>query len=238
MTYHLGTSGWSYAHWRPKFYPPGLASKDWLAFYARSFATVEVNMTFYRFPKPETLRAWMEKTPPGFTFTLKANRQITHTKKLRNAAAEVRYFYILADSLKDKLGCILFQLRPSIKLDLNLLAEFLTTLSADYKNVIEFRDESWYDERAYDMLRQVGVGLCTVSSGKVPHEVMETAPFAYFRFHGLTGAHRYRYTDEEIAEWAARIKGLKTSRECFAYFNNDYQAYAIENCLKLAALLN
>lgn len=237
MEYHLGTSGWSYPHWRLKFYPAGLASKHWLEFYARHFSTVEVNMTFYRFPKPETLRAWIDQTPPGFLFTLKANREITHLKKLRKVASEVRYFYILADSLKDKLGGILFQLPPSIKLDLGLLAEFLGSLSRDYRNVIEFRHESWYDPRVRDALAEAGVGFCAVSSERVPNDVFETAPFAYFRFHGLTGGYRYRYSDEELATWAKAMKGLATSRECFAYFNNDFDAHAAENGLKLAGLL-
>jgi uncharacterized protein YecE (DUF72 family) len=237
MLYHLGTSGWSYPQWRLKFYPPGTASGDWLEFYSRQFSTVEVNMTFYRFPKPEILRSWMERTPPQFAFTLKANREITHTKKLRKVANEVRYFNILADSLKGKLGCLLYQLPPSIKLDLELLADFLKTLSSDYRNVIEFRDESWYDPAAQDLLRQAGVAFCAVSSTKVPRTVFETAPFAYFRFHGLTGEHRYRYSDEELSDWAEAIRSLPSSRECFVYFNNDYQAHAVENCRRLADLL-
>jgi uncharacterized protein YecE (DUF72 family) len=237
MVYHLGTSGWSYSHWRLKFYPAGLASKDWLEFYARSFSTVEVNMTFYRFPKPETLGSWLDKTPPGFTFTLKANRDITHLRKLREAGSQVRSFYHLAGSLKDRLGCILFQLPPSIKLDLDLLGEFLRTLSPDHRNVIEFRDPSWYDPRVRDMLGEAGVAFCAVSSAQVPPEVVETAPFAYFRFHGLTGGYRYRYSDEDLAGWARSMKGLGSSRECYAYFNNDYDAHAVENCLRLGDLL-
>lgn len=237
MVYHLGTSGWSYPQWRLKFYPEGLATKDWLEFYGRHFATVEVNMTFYRFPKPETLRAWVEKTPPHFVFTLKANRQITHAKKLRKVASEVRYFDILADALKPKLGCLLFQLPPSLTLDLDLLAEFLTALSPGYKNVIEFRHESWHDARVSDALRRAGVGFCAVSSARMPPTVVETAPFAYFRFHGLTGGYRHHYSDEELREWADRIKGLRSSEEVFVYFNNDYQAHAVENCRRLAELL-
>jgi uncharacterized protein YecE (DUF72 family) len=237
VVYHLGTSGWSYPHWRRRFYPEGLASKNWLEFYARQFATVEVNMTFYRFPKPQTLGSWMEATPPDFQFTLKANREITHLKKLRKVKSQVRFFYILADSLKKKLGCILFQLPPSIQLDLDLLGEFLEDLSPDYKNVLEFRHESWYDEKVYDVLRRAGVGFCVVSSTKVPPTVVETAPFAYFRFHGLTGGYRYPYSDGELGEWADRIKGLKSAGEVYVYFNNDSQAFAVQNCLRLAELL-
>jgi uncharacterized protein YecE (DUF72 family) len=234
--YHLGTSGWSYPGWKGRFYPPELSSGEWLKFYGQHFATVEINMTFYRFPKPETLRAWMERTPPQFQFTLKANRQITHIKKLKNVKSEVRYFYILADSLQEKLGCILFQLPPSITLDLELLEGFLESLTPRYRNVIEFRHESWYDEKVYEILRARSVTFCTVSSAKVPQTLVETSAIAYFRFHGLTGGYRHNYSDEELQEWAETIGSAK-AEECYVYFNNDYQAYAVNNCLKLGELL-
>jgi len=236
MIYHLGTSGWSYPGWRGRFYPEDLSQKDWLAFYAQHFTTVEINMTFYRFPKPETLRNWLDKTPHHFTFTLKANRQITHLKKLKNVRSEIRYFYILAHTLREKLGCILFQLPPSLTLDMDLLKEFLSTLSPDYKNVIEFRHESWYAEEVYELLRSQNVIFCVVSSAKVPKTIVETEETLYFRFHGLTGGYRYNYSDEELQEWEGAIKKAK-ARESYVYFNNDYQAYAVHNCLKLRSLL-
>jgi uncharacterized protein YecE (DUF72 family) len=235
-TYHLGTSGWSYPGWKGRFYPPDLPPSGWLPFYARHFSTVEINMTFYRFPKPETLQGWMERTPPGFSFTLKANRQITHLKRLRNVKSEVRYFYILAGSLRDRLGCVLFQLPPSITRDLDLLDGFLETLSPEFKNVIEFRHESWYDEPVWEKLRAHKVTFCTVSSNQVPGTPVETSTVAYFRFHGLTGGYRYEYSDQELARWAETIRQVK-AEECYVYFNNDYQAYAVANCQKLAGFL-
>lgn len=234
--WQLGTSGWSYPGWRGKFYPEDLPPKDWLSFYADHFSTVEINMTFYRFPKPETLKGWLERTPSHFTFTLKANRQITHRKKLLNVRSDVRYFYILANSLEKKLGCILFQLPPSITLDLSLLEDFLATLEPAYRNVIEFRHPSWYDEKVYEALRHAGVAFCTVSSAQVPNKAVVTSRVAYFRFHGLTGGYRYNYTDGELLEWAKTIKAAQ-AQEKYAYFNNDYQAFAVHNCLKLRQLL-
>lgn len=193
-------------------------------------------MTFYRFPKPETLQSWVERTPAHFTFTLKANRQITHLKRLKNVKSEVRYFCILADSLGEKLGCILFQLPPSITLNLELLQEFLGTLSPEYRNVIEFRHASWYTEEVYNLLRSHGVTFCTVSSAKVPGTVVETAPVSYFRFHGLTGGYRYNYGDDELRGWAEKIKAGR-SQETYIYFNNDYQAFAVSNALKISEYL-
>ncbi len=236
MIYHLGTSGWSYNDWRGRFYPQEISQKKWLPFYAQHFSTVEINMTFYRYPKPETLKGWLDKVPEDFKFTLKANRQITHRKRIKGVKNEVRYFYILADSLGQKLGCILFQLPPSLTLDLVLLEEFLSTLSPTYKNVIEFRHESWYQDEVCKLLKSYKVIFCTVSSTKVPKAVIETADSAYFRFHGLTGGYKYSYSEEELKKWAETIRETKV-KECFVYFNNDYHAYAVENCKRLSELL-
>jgi len=169
-------------------------------------------MTFYRYPKPQTLKGWLNKVPEEFKFTLKANRQITHLKRIKNVKGEIRYFYILADSLRPKLGCILFQLPPSLTLDLDLLEEFLQTLSPRYKNVIEFRHESWYTDEVYYLLKSFNVIFCTVSSTKVPK------------------------TAEELTNWAELIKSTQ-AEECYVYFNNDYKAYAVQNCQMLKRLL-
>jgi len=236
MIFWMGTSGWSYSGWKGRFYPERLPQKNWLPFYAQHFNTVEINMTFYRFPKPETLKGWLEKTPSHFTFTLKANRLITHRKKIKDVKNDIRYFYILADNLRERLGCILFQLPPSITLDLELLEKFLSTLSPEYKNVVEFRHESWYTEEVYELFRSYRAIFCTVSSAKVPNMAVNTAETAYFRFHGLTGGYTYSYSEEELKSWAETIKKINV-KECFAYFNNDYHAHAVENCKKLEGFL-
>lgn len=236
MNYYLGTSGWSYKDWRGRFYPEDISQRRWLPFYAEHFNTVEINMTFYRFPKPETLKGWLDKTHPDFTFTLKANRQITHYKKLKDVKSEVRYFYLLADSLGDRLGCILFQLPPSLTRDMDLLGDFLTILNPKYKNVIEFRHESWYAEEVYALLRSHNIIFCVVSSPKLPETIVETSDASYFRFHGRVGWYKYNYSDDELKDWAEAIKKIK-AKECYIYFNNDYHAYAVSNCKKLSKLL-
>ncbi|MDH5466436.1 MAG: DUF72 domain-containing protein [Candidatus Aminicenantes bacterium] len=236
MIYFLGTSGWSYPDWRGRFYPEDLSQRKWLPFYAEHFKTVEINMTFYRFPKPETLKGWLDKTPSNFTFTLKANRQITHYKKLQDVKGDLRYFYLLADSLQERLGCILFQLPPSLTKNMDLLQDFLSHLSPNHKNVIEFRHESWFSEEVYSLLRSHKVTFCVISSPELPDHIAETAEISYFRFHGRIGWYKYNYADEELKEWAEAIKKTK-SKECFIYFNNDYNAYAVANCKKLGEFL-
>ncbi len=193
-------------------------------------------MTFYRFPRPQTLTRWAELTPEGFTFSLKANRRITHLKKLRDVRADLRYMYILAQSLGKKLGCLLFQLPPSLKLDLPLLEDFLHQLETRFRNVIEFRHSSWYTASVYDLLHQNKVIFCIVSSTKVPSELVITSPVAYIRFHGLTAGYRYFYSDAELEAWASNLSQLPV-KELFIYFNNDYRAHAVHNALRLRALL-
>jgi uncharacterized protein YecE (DUF72 family) len=233
---HLGTSGWSYPGWRGRFYPAGLPARGWLPFYAETFRTVEVNMTFYRLPRPDDFKKWSDLTPPGFLFTLKANRQITHIKRLRNVGHDVAFFYRLARNLGDKLGCVLFQFPPAVTRDDDLLRDFLSTLSPEVRNVIEFRDPSWYAGDVQAMLRTYRATFCVVSSAKVPPTAVLTSDTAYFRFHGLTGGYRHDYSDDELREWAAVIRSLNAA-ETFAYFNNDYQAHAVFNARRLREIL-
>jgi len=116
------------------------------------------------------------------------------------------------------------------------LEGFLATLSPEYRNVIEFRHESWYQDNVYELLRSHKVTFCAVSSAKVPRTIVETADTAYFRFHGLTGEHRHNYTDDELQEWAETIKAIR-AKECYIYFNNDYKAFAVANARTMEILL-
>lgn len=236
MNFYVGTSGWSYYGWRGLFYPEDLPTSNWLLFYAEHFSTVEINMTFYRFPKPETLERWAQLTPQNFTFSLKVNRRITHLKKLRKVKADLRYTYILAQSLGQKLGCLLFQLPPSLHYDLTLLEDFLAQLETRFRHVIEFRHPSWYTSEVYDRLRQKRVIFCIVSSRQVPPEPVVTSSIAYVRFHGLTAGYRYFYPDSELEIWATTLSQLPV-KDIYIYFNNDYRAHAVYNALRLHDLL-
>lgn len=236
MEIHIGTSGWSYPGWKSRFYPPEIKPSAWLEHYARHFDTVEINMTFYRSPKPETLQGWAARTPADFLFTLKASRQITHLKKLQRVEHDLEHLVFLARQLRVKLGCLLYQLPPSLTLNLELLESFLRKLPGGFRHVIEFRDPSWYRPEVYELLSRSGAIFCVVSSARVPPEPVVTARTAYFRFHGLTGGYRYRYSDEELKRWAETI-GKCTASEVFVYFNNDYQAHAVFNALKMKELL-
>ncbi len=224
----IGCSGWFYWHWVGKFYPEELKPYRWLEYYAKRFNTVEVNATFYRIPKESMLKGWLKRTPDGFKFSLKANRRITHDKKLRGIKRDLKVFYSLANMLGEKLGCILFQFPPSIKFNKKLLKDFVEALDKNFRNVIEFRHKSWFNAESYDMLKKGGVGFCIVSAPKLPDDCEKTAKFVYVRFHGAKRWYNYDYSSNELRSWADRLKKLK-AREYFIYFNNDVNCYAVKN---------
>jgi uncharacterized protein YecE (DUF72 family) len=235
--FHIGCSGWSYKAWTGKFYPADLKPGQWLPYYAQHFNTVEVNMSFYRFPFKNMLKGWYDNTPKGFVFTLKANRMITHIKKLKGTEKLLGSFYSLADLLKEKLACILFQIPPSLAKvkHLKTLEDFLCTLSPDHNNVIEFRHRSWFCKEVYHLLSSHNAILCVLSAPDLPSDAIATGRLAYVRFHGVNSWYDYQYNKEELRKWANRIKKLKV--DTFCYFNNDVNAYAPYNALELAEML-
>ncbi len=230
----LGTSGWYYNHWIGKFYPDNLDKREWLSFYSKKFNTVEINSTFYRFPFDNMFKGWYNKTPENFVFALKANRLITHIRKLKNVERLLDSFYKQAELLKEKHGPILFQFPPSMKKDTKLLSDFLKKLPKKFRNVIEFRHESWHCEEVYTILEKHKTGYCIVSGLNQPCNIVATANFAYIRWHGPSSAYSSEYSTREMKQWAKKIKELK--KECdiiYGYFNNDSNAYAIKNCRQL-----
>jgi len=159
----IGTSGWVYPHWRGVFYPPKLTTSRWLPFYAEHFRTVEINNTFYRLPSEKAFRDWRAAVPPGFRFAVKANRFITHMKKLREPAEPLERFLSRARLLSDRLGPILYQLPPRWRCNLPRLRDFLTILPRDLTHVFEFRDPSWMNEDVFAALEEHGAALCVIS---------------------------------------------------------------------------
>jgi uncharacterized protein YecE (DUF72 family) len=237
----IGCSGWSYDHWIEPFYPPDLNRKDWLKYYAEYFSTVEVNMTFYRFPFPNILKSWRAKTPPSFKFTFKANRLITHVKKFEDTEELVKRFMTLLQLVGDKRACILWQLPPSMHFTastVQLLDSFLSTLEpSGVHHIIEFRHTSWWNDETYTLLRNHNASFCIVSAPSLPKDFVITSDIAYIRFHGVTEWYRHNYSREELEEWATQIRGAKNCNEIYCYFNNDYEAYAPRNAMVLQSIL-
>jgi uncharacterized protein YecE (DUF72 family) len=238
----IGCSGWNYAHWRNGvFYPPRLPARLWLEHYSRSFDTVEVNTTFYRLPKVEAVRRWVDESPPGFLFAVKASRYMTHIKRLQDVRAGLRPFLERLAPLVEspKLGPVLWQLPPNFRRDDERLAGTLAALPPG-RHCFEFRHESWFAEEVYELLRERGAALVIGDRPEVSafqtHEL--TAGWTFVRFHAGTRGRRGNYSETELAEWAERIAAWRgRGVDIHAYFNNDWEGFAPRNARRLRELL-
>jgi uncharacterized protein YecE (DUF72 family) len=237
--YYVGCSGWHYEHWRGLYYPEELPKSKWLLFYARQFTTVELNNSFYRLPSEKAFTTWRDSTPDDFVFAVKVSRFITHIKRLRNLDTAVDNFVSRAGFLREKLGPLLYQLPPSMKRNDELLQSFLSSLPPQYRHVIEFRHESWINDAVFDILRRHNVGLCVFDMPGFSCPLVATSDFAYVRFHGSQGLYASRYSDEELSEWARKIAILgQNVKVSYIYFNNDAEAFAVDNAITLRNLLD
>ncbi len=239
---HVGLSGWSYPHWRNGvFYPPRLPPPRWLGFYAERFDTVEVNATFYRLPRREAVARWAEQTPPGFCFSVKVSRYLTHVKRLRELEPGLGRLLERLEPLRcaQKLGPLLWQLPPAFPSDRERLAAALASLPRGLRHAVEFRHPSWFGEETYALLREQGVALAIGDGPQVrsfqTHEL--TADWTYVRFHAGSRGRRGDYADCELREWAERLRTWSRSHEVFAYFNNDWEGFAPRNAARLRELL-
>jgi uncharacterized protein YecE (DUF72 family) len=240
----LGTSGWTYASWKGRFYPKDLPSRDYLGFYAAEFPTTEVNYSFYHLPKPSTYERWRTLVPDGFVFAVKASRFITHIKRLHDVTDAWKTFIDNASVLGPHLGPILFQFPPSFRVDRDRLADFLGMAerrvphSPPLRLVCEFRHDSWFTEETYRLLHEHGVALCIADGAKYGRRDVITADFAYIRYHGRNKMFASDYTDKELSEEAAQISRYRRQGlDVYVYFNNDALGYAIKNARSLRTLI-
>lgn len=239
----IGTSGYSYPHWRGLFYPEGLPSREWLRFYAGIFNTVELNVTFYRLPRESTFQNWYRITTPDFSFVLKGSRLITHRKRLTEPAEAVAIFFSRAALLKEKLGAVLWQLPPGMRVDSGRLEEFCRVLrespgARSVRHAFEFRHESWFTAEIYTVLREFGFALCTADAPRWPCIEQVTADFVYYRFHGHERLYASAYPTKVLAGWAEKMAThLAAGRDVYTYFNNDAAGHAVANARELKELL-
>jgi uncharacterized protein YecE (DUF72 family) len=231
----VGCSGWHYRDWRERVYPKGMGPGRWLEHYAGLFETVEVNSTFYRLASRHAVARWAEQTPQAFEFALKASRFLTHMKRLTDMGRGVRRFYERIEPLTEagKLGPIVWQLPENFRRDDDRLAGALERLPAG-RHCFEFRHDSWFHERVYALLRERDVALVIGDHPQRPFQEHElTASWTFVRFHYGRRGRRGNYSDRELDEWARRIRGWRRSVEVYAYFNNDWEGFAVRNGLGL-----
>jgi len=216
MRIHVGTSGYNYPEWRGTFYPEKFPAKEMFGYYAGRFRTVEINATFYRMPTPKNTAAWLEQAPAGFTYTLKAPKQITHIRRLNECADPVRFFCDAARVLGAHLATLLFQLLPNMKCDLARFEAFLKLLPSDLRAAFEFRHESWLTDDVYALLARHSVALCIADFGDKSTPLRATSRCGYFRLRDEG------YTPADLERWALDIISHSSSwDDVFVYFKHE-----------------
>lgn len=234
----IGCSGFYYKGWRGKFYPDTLPQRKWFEFYCQYFNTVELNVTFYRFPKLKDLQGWYKRSPDEFRFTVKAPRLVTHYKKFNNCKRETNDFYdVVSNGLGDKLGNVLFQLHPRFVYSEDNLNRILETIDLSYVNVLEFRHESWWTRKVYDVLNENKITFCSISYPSLPDEVIKTAPVMYYRFHGVPQLYLSSYNKSKLNRVCDDIKSFRGVKDIYCYFNNDIEVAAVKNAKTLQSLV-
>ncbi len=211
----VGTSGFSYKEWKGSFYPAALSNDRMLAYYGERLNAVEINNTFYRMPKRATLADWGAKVPDEFSFVLKASRKITHFKRLKDTQDELGYLVDVSSELGARLGPMLFQLPPNMKIDVERLRDFVSLFPAGLRAAFEFRHDSWFADETYTLLSDAGVALVVADTGAdEPAEVVATAPYGYLRLR------RDDYDPDDVARWA-HIVSDQEWEDAFVFFKHE-----------------
>jgi uncharacterized protein YecE (DUF72 family) len=236
----IGCSGWNYESWKDEFYE-GKPARLWLQHYAQHFETVEVNNTFYRLPLKSSVARWVEETPPDFTFAVKASRYLTHLKRLTDLGSGIERYYERLEPLvrSPKLGPVLWQLPANFRRDDERLASALAALPGG-RHCFEFRHPSWFVDAIYDLLRSRGAALVIGDRPEVKEfQTYEfTTSWTYVRFHHGSRGRRGNYSESELEEWARRFENWSRELEIYAYFNNDWEVFAVRNALWLKRRLS
>lgn len=253
---HIGTSGYSYDDWIGPFYPEGADKRKFLDYYARHFDCNEVNYTYYRMPDASTLEAMSAKTPPDFRFVIKANRQMTHEREEADEAIFEEFIAALAPLREQgKFACVLAQFPWGFKLsqpNVDYLKRFRQMMRG-VPVVVEFRNDSWIRGDMFEFLREADFGYCCVDQpdlkGLLPPRIEATGAIGYVRFHGRNAEkwwehdeawerYDYLYSREELEEWAPKVRSLdKQTDDTYVFFNNHYNAQAVQNAQDFAQLL-
>jgi len=237
VNWHIGCSGFHYRDWRGPFYPENLPQRKWFDFYCKHFSTIELNVTFYRFPRLPFLEAWYWACPPDFRFAVKAPRAITHYKKFNDCTAMLASFYdTLNNGLQEKLGPVLFQLPPIYIYDESRFERIINNLNPAFHNVLEPRHVSWWQPHIYAKLAMHNISFCGMSHPALPDEVVQNTGQVYYRFHGVPDLYRSRYEIDFLKKTVDTINADVNVKEAWCYFNNDYDAVGVLNAKEMIEL--
>lgn len=238
-TVYIGTSGWSYKHWKGTFYPDNITAAGQFGEYQRFFDTVELNNSFYKLPAPSAFAAWRKSSPPKFIFAVKGGRFLTHMKKLNVDKSSLDRFFDSANELKNKLGPILFQLPPRWRVNAERLRNFIKALPKGYRYAFEFREQTWYNDEVYTILKSANCAFCIYELDGHLSPIEVTATFVYIRLHGPQGKYQGSYSTQSLRSWARKIDSWqKKGLDVYLYFDNDEAGYAAFNALELKKIID
>lgn len=234
--FYIGCSGYYYSYWKNRFYPQGLQSKNWLAYYSSVFNTVELNGTFYRTPKLSDLQKYATVTTEDFTFSVKVSRYITHVLKLKDSKQQIIDFTsLIEEGLGKKLSCFLFQLPPSFQYTEENLQKVLDNIPHKQNYVIEFRHISWWNPEVEHELKKAKLTFCNVDFPGLDSYIIQTSKLFYFRFHGNPELFKSRYSIEDLRQFCQHLP--ENIKQHHIYFNNTYYEAGYSNALELKEIL-
>jgi uncharacterized protein YecE (DUF72 family) len=238
MEWYIGCSGFHYKHWKERFYPAGLPQTKWFDFYCDHFSTLELNVTFYRFPQLSFLQTWYQKSPDEFRFSVKAPRAITHYKKFNNSKDMITSFYdTINNGLQEKLGPVLFQMPPNFHYDEEKLERIINNLQPSFNNVVELRHDSWWRDDVYKALAAHNITFCGMSHPTLPDDVIQNTAVVYYRFHGVPDLYWSPYSTDFLKKIVNSIKHNDNAKQGWFYFNNDADVCAISNAKEMISLV-
>lgn len=239
---HIGTSGWSYKHWKGVFYPEKIKTGSWLDYYAQHFNVTEINRSFYKLPSPETVGSWTKQVPSDFLFCPKMSRYLTHMKKLNEPEEPLERFFGIFKVMKKKMRPVLIQLPPFLKFDYDRASHFYQLLKKKYRAynfAVEVRHDSWLKKESTSLMSNYDVSLVISQSEKeFPYKEIITAENIYVRFHGPRALYASPYPDHMLRLFARKFgKWMKEGHELWVFFNNDVHGYAVEDAKKLLGMI-
>ncbi len=240
MGIYIGTSGWSYDHWHGVLYPHGVLPRERLDYYLPRYRTVELNSSYYRWPRDASFTRWKHRLPEGFLMSVKAPGLLTHVKRLYGPERWLARIGAGLARLEGRRGVLLVQLSPHFEYDHARLAYFLEQIPHGLPVAFEFRHPSWHQESVLALLERHGAAYCIMSGAYLPCLLRATSWFVYARLHGPDTHHLYggSYSDDDLRWWADRIREWEgMGREVFVYFNNDGGGNAVRNADTLKWLL-
>jgi uncharacterized protein YecE (DUF72 family) len=238
---HIGTSGWSYKHWKGIFYPTEVKPASYLSYYSGHFSVSEINTSFYRLPLKSTVEKWVSLVPEKFLFCPKMSRYLSHLKKLHDPEEPLQRFFKIFEPISKHLGPVLIQLPATVKFDMDLVSRFFDVLREDYRSyrfAMEVRHKSWFSEESLNLMKKSKITLVFAQSDRYPYHEEITAKDIFIRFHGPDSLYSSPYSDEVLEQYAAKMtQWAEKGHTIWAFFNNDVGGHAINNAKKLLTLI-